>query len=256
MKNDFRVSYRKGLLRLFDRFLENIRDLDIALDGVNPVPILVQLEKLEILRETLAFFLPENFESKKIPDMDRHIHFLKYNFESKHFDTMKQDAHDLLTRDLPKVREDIDSFLVPMRISEEKVEPHDIVSDIDSYLRFTLAKTPKNETEVQDALEILLKLKGYKFDREKVTIPYSTKSYRPDFTSDHQNIAIDVKLCDSSDDEKRIIDEINADIPAYRKKYADLLFVVYDLQIIRDVIGFCQGIQENNPNVSVLVIKH
>jgi len=65
-----------------------------------------------------------------------------------------------------------------------------------------------------------------------------------------------VKLCDSADDEKKIIDEINADIPAYKQRYQYLLFVVYDVAIIRRLEDYTSGIEKNNPNVTVLLIKH
>lgn len=255
MKN-FLVPYRNGVLKLLDRFLIYLHDLDKAIKEENTTSTIVGLGKLRILREILGYFLPENFQSENLSNMDRHIHFLVYYLEKKDFKVMTQDVHDLLTQDLPNIKEEIDSLLLPIETPEKKIEVSEVVSEAKNYLRFMILKTPRNEGEVQDALEILLRIKGYHFDREKVTIPYSTKSFKPDFTSDRHGIAGDVKLCDTVDDERRIINETNADIPAYKLKYPHLIFIVYDLQIIRDVATFCHGIEENNPDVSVLVIKH
>ena len=48
---------------------------------------------------------------------------------------------------------------------------------------------------------------------------------------------------------------MNADIVAYKTKYANLIFIVYDLSIIRDVDQFKNSI-EANENVFLKIIKH
>jgi hypothetical protein len=131
-----------------------------------------------------------------------------------------------------------------------------LVEDINDKLRVTIREKPKDEREVQDAIENLLNSKEYEFDREKVSIPYSSKYYVPDFTFDALNIALDAKLCNSLSDEKKIIDEINSDIPAYKSKYLYVVFVVYDMGFIRDNRVFVKGIEKNNSNVYVKVVKH
>jgi hypothetical protein len=131
-----------------------------------------------------------------------------------------------------------------------------IALDIEEKLRFTIRVHPSKESEIQDAIENLLKIRDYEFEREKVTIPYSTKYYAPDFTFDSLSAAMDVKFCNSTSDQSRIIDEINSDIPAYHSKYANLVFVVYDTGVIRDQIAFRKGIEKNSPGVKVVIIKH
>jgi hypothetical protein len=131
-----------------------------------------------------------------------------------------------------------------------------LVEDIDNKLRVTFREKPNDEREVQDAIEDLLNTKEYDFDREQVSIPYSSKSYKPDFTFEALSTALDAKLCNSKSDEKKIIDEINADIPAYKSKYSYAVFVVYDTGFIRDNRVFKKGIEKNNPNVYVTVVKH
>jgi len=139
---------------------------------------------------------------------------------------------------------------VPTKVTRKLVE------DIDDKLRAMIRKKPEDEREVQDAIENLLNAKDYEFNREKVSIPYSAKYYIPDFTFDDLNTALDAKLCNSQSDEKKIIDEINADIPAYKSKYSYAVFVVYDMGFIRDTLVFVKGIEKNNSNVYVTVVKH
>jgi hypothetical protein len=55
--------------------------------------------------------------------------------------------------------------------------------------------------------------------------------------------------------EKAIISEINDDIIAYKTKYSNLIFVVYDIGIIRDQDLFRSGL-EASENVVVKVVKH
>lgn len=138
----------------------------------------------------------------------------------------------------------------------EEVDPNDVVSKIEEKLRPTIHKRPEKEREIQDNLENLFLTLDYDFEREQVSFAYSTKSYKPDFTSDSLKTAVDVKLCKDPLDEKRIIDEINADIPAYKTHYENLIFVVYDLGCIRKVDSFAKGIEKAHKKVFVRVIKH
>ena len=52
-----------------------------------------------------------------------------------------------------------------------------------------------------------------------------------------------------------IISEINDDIIAYKTKYENLVFVVYDLGMIRDVNRFKSSL-EANEHVIVIIVKH
>ena len=51
-----------------------------------------------------------------------------------------------------------------------------------------------------------------------------------------------------------MIDEINADIAAYSKGYASLLFIVYDLGFVRDEVEFRHDLEAQG-NTAVLVVK-
>jgi hypothetical protein len=118
-----------------------------------------------------------------------------------------------------------------------------------------MIKRPVEEKEVKDTIEIMLNSKGYTFQREKVEIRYSSKGFKPDFTFEDLNALLEVKLCKTDKKEKDIIDEINADIPAYTTKYKNVTFLVYDLGIIRDSELFARDIEKNNPRIKVLIIK-
>ncbi len=122
-------------------------------------------------------------------------------------------------------------------------------------LRKAVRSEPKSESEVQDAFETLLVGADISHSRAKDTIEYSSKSYIPDFTIPRIGLALEVKLCARKDREKDIIAEINDDILPYRTKYPNLVFVVYDVGVIRDVDRF-KGSFEANKSVVVIVVKH
>jgi hypothetical protein len=64
-----------------------------------------------------------------------------------------------------------------------------------------------------------------------------------------------VKLSGRAGREKEIIAEMNDDILAYKAKYGNILFVVYDVGFIRDVDRFVSQFEQHE-GVLVRVIKH
>ena len=122
-------------------------------------------------------------------------------------------------------------------------------------LRKLIRQVPKKECDVQDNFENLLIGSDIPFSRESATIEYSSKTYRPDFTIVKADLAIDIKLCSEKNREKSMIAEINDDILAYKTKYGNVLFAVYDVGIIRDVDKFKANF-ETQEGVLVKVIKH
>jgi hypothetical protein len=122
-------------------------------------------------------------------------------------------------------------------------------------LRKVLRAKPDKEKDVQDAFENLLIGADIPYSRETDSIEYSSKTYIPDFTIPKADLAIDIKFCDSPSREKAMIPEINDEILAYRTKYGNLFFVVYDCGIIRDAERFA-GSFESQGAVYVRVIKH
>lgn len=131
----------------------------------------------------------------------------------------------------------------------------DIINLIEKNLRKSFKSLPKDETEVQDHIETILNVRDIKFSRDKVSFKYSSKSYKPDFVIEDLETVIEVKFCNSKEDESKIIAEINDDIVAYKTKFKILIFIVYDMAIIRDEDRFKEDITDNR-NVYVRVIKH
>ena len=128
-----------------------------------------------------------------------------------------------------------------------------------SRLRAAMRERPEDEKAVQDTVEVLLVgrglQKGQEYDRETGRVKMSSKESIPDFILSPFEEAIEVKLVKNRRRVSDVIDEINADIPAYLTKYRHLLFIVYDLGHIQDEAEFRHGL-ERAPNVQVIVVKH
>lgn len=122
-------------------------------------------------------------------------------------------------------------------------------------LRKTIRARPQEEREVQDKFEDVLISVGFKYLRDQETVVYSSKSYKPDFSFPGIDTALEIKLCNRPEREKDIIAEINDDILAYKTRYPNIVFLVYDLGYIRDIDRFKADI-ESQDRVIVLVIKH
>lgn len=126
-------------------------------------------------------------------------------------------------------------------------------------LRSAVLSTPKRELDIQNAVEGLLigrgLQKGEDYDREVGRVKISAKEAVPDFILMRLNLALELKFVNRSARVREVVDEINADIAAYAKRYRTLLFIVYDLGHIRDELEFRTDL-ERSGNVSVIVVKH
>ena len=131
----------------------------------------------------------------------------------------------------------------------------DVLAVLTLKLRSTIRKEPIDEKEVQEKVDTILNVSNFAYLREKRSIPYSSKHYIPDFTFDAENTCLEIKLCNRANKEKKIVDEINADIVAYKTVYEKLIFVVYDVGLIRDVSRFKEDIKDQE-GVYIEVIKH
>lgn len=127
-----------------------------------------------------------------------------------------------------------------------------------SRLRTAIFTVPQKELEVQNAIESLLigkgMTKGYDYDRETGKFEFSGKEYIPDFIVPKLNLCIEVKLLRDGK-RSRVIDEINADITAYSSHYERLMFVVYDLGVIRDEAEFRRDIESAGNAIKVVLVK-
>lgn len=137
-------------------------------------------------------------------------------------------------------------------------EFENVANFIKSKLRASIFKAPEKEFEVQNAIESLLigrnMTKGIDYDRETGKIEFSGKEYIPDFVLPKIDLAVEVKLMRPGK-KSNIIDEINADITAYSTKYERILFVVYDLGVIRDETEFRRDIENAGAHIKVIIVK-
>jgi len=187
---------------------------------------------------------------------------LDYVMEQKNYKAFLHDletAKGLLESGIEQIkRKGIENVYEGKNPSNQSSDIVKIISLIDRKLRKFIRNKPEKEKEIQDALENLFVGADLdkEFTREKETIVYSSKSYIPDFVFNRISTIIETKLCTSTTKEKEIVSEINDDILAYKTKYANLIFVVYDLGIIRDQDQFRNSLEENDEHVIVKVIKH
>ncbi len=129
---------------------------------------------------------------------------------------------------------------------------------LQSRIRTVIFQKPEKEDEVQNAIEALLLgrglAKGIDYDRESGKFEFSGKEYIPDFIISKMFLCIEVKLLREGR-KSRIIEEISADITAYKKVYERQIYVVYDLGVIQNELEFKRDI-EMVDGVKVIVIKH
>lgn len=127
-----------------------------------------------------------------------------------------------------------------------------------SRLRTVIFSKPEKEIEVQNAIESLLLGrglgKGTDYDRESGKFEFSGKEFIPDFIIPKLNLCIEVKLLREGR-KSRVIEEISADITAYKKAYQRQLYIVYDLGFIQNEAEFKRDI-ESSEGVKVIIIKH
>lgn len=130
-----------------------------------------------------------------------------------------------------------------------------IINIAEHKLRKVIRREPSNEKEVQDAFDSVLVGADISFSRESERIEYSSKTYTPDFTMEKAGLAVEVKFCNRNGREKEIIAEVNDDILAYKTKYGNIIFIVYDVGCIRDMEKFTKNF-EDQEGVVVKVVKH
>lgn len=169
----------------------------------------------------------------------------------------------------PQQKNVIDSIVVYIDILISLLENEvDFVDDeysnlenfLKTKLRMAMFEPPSKEKEVQDAIEILFAGKGWNkgidYDRESGKFKFSGKEYIPDFIVKKLGLCIEVKLLKENSRKSKMIEEINADITAYNKKYKRQLFIIYDLGVIRDETEFKRDIVNSGNDIRVVIVKH
>lgn len=133
-----------------------------------------------------------------------------------------------------------------------------VESFIQTQLRSALFEKPEKEVEVQNAIEALFLGRNWKrgndYDRESGKFEFSGKEFILDFVIPKYDMCVEVKLLKEGR-KSSIIEEISADITAYKKRYSRLLFVVYDLGAIQNEVEFKSDINIID-GVKVIVVKH
>ena len=145
------------------------------------------------------------------------------------------------------------------RVNPKEKRVVDIADFLQANLRRAMHARPERERDVQDTLEKLLigrgLEKGVEYDREVGRVKFSSKEFIPDFILPTLETAIEVKLLKEQREVGGLVDQINADIQAYLQKYRRVVFVVYDLGVLRDEVEFRRDI-ETTDGVKVIVVKH
>lgn len=128
-----------------------------------------------------------------------------------------------------------------------------------SNLRKAIMREPENENYIQETVEQLLIGKGFSkgidYDKEVGRVKVSIKEYKPDFIFPKLDLALEIKISKTKVKSREIVDEINADIQGYGKKYSQILFLIYDMGTIRDEDEFKNDI-DNKENIQLVIIKH
>lgn len=115
-------------------------------------------------------------------------------------------------------------------------------------------RAPTSERALQDIVQALLASHELSFVREGGPVTYKGKRFVPDFSLEALDLAIEIKLAKDTRRAGRLVDEILADIKAYKQRYGVLLFVVYDLTGRLAHHPFLS--QEEDPGVNFVVVSH
>lgn len=148
----------------------------------------------------------------------------------------------------------IDGVYKSKNSPKESSEIIKILDLAENKLRKLIREVPKTEKDIQDKFEDLLNANDIKFLKEQEKIVYSSKTYHPDFCFPKISTVLEIKFCDKQGREKEIISEINDDIVAYKTKYSNIIFLVYDMGHIRDRDRFKADIEAQG--AIIMVVKH
>ena len=133
-----------------------------------------------------------------------------------------------------------------------------IIKDIEKNFRKIVKIKPQGERSVQDDLELFFDVKEYGFLREQEEVGFSVKSFKPDFTHEILNIALEVKFVNKPEKRKSVIDEMSADVMPYSKRWKNILFLIYDVGgNIRDIDSYAKDFfKDGEITIRCIVIKH
>ena len=138
-------------------------------------------------------------------------------------------------------------------------EAENILNFLKANLRKAIYDEPKNEKDVQNAIESLLVgkglQKGISYDRETGRVKRAGKESVPDFIFPPEGMALEIKFSNREGKLSTIVDEMNADIIAYSESYRLVWFLIYDMGFIRDEDEIIDGL-EKTEQVKCTIVKH
>lgn len=131
----------------------------------------------------------------------------------------------------------------------------DIVDALNRSLRPAFREVPRNERDVQDAVDQILRVLGLDYVRDKEVAPVGPTSFKPDFTVGSLDLAIEVKFANEKHTAADVQRELAEDVTAYKTKWKHLIAVVYDLGVIQDPEQMRRD-NEAHFGVTVVIVKH
>lgn len=169
--------FKSSIDNLLSQLLISANELHLYISLENKEKTFENMVLVEKIIQILDELLPNLNSINRYSTLARHLHFVRYYYERDNFNSMLGNSEDIVKRDLPTFTKEIRSIL-----TENKLGSLDeIILDIVSKLRRFIHHEPSSEKDVQDMVENLFVAKDLKYERETVTIPYSTKYFRPDF---------------------------------------------------------------------------
>ncbi|NUP07980.1 MAG: hypothetical protein HOW73_18190 [Polyangiaceae bacterium] len=103
-----------------------------------------------------------------------------------------------------------------------------ITAAIQRALREFFETPPKNEKEVQKAVDRVLRSAGIEFHREKERAPLGPTALIPDFTVPDADLAIEIKLAKHNLRDSKLIQQLSQDAGIYRTKWRNIIAIIYD----------------------------
>ncbi len=139
------------------------------------------------------------------------------------------------------------------RLSPGRLDPAAIAELIVQCLPSALQGwSVRSEMEIHRALQALLAAHQIDFERE-FSIRFAGKNYRIDFVAVPLRLAIEVKLVKRTSKVGAVIDQVAADLEAYRSRFDRLLVLIYDLTGEVDLAEFTE--QVSDPLTEIILVR-
>ena len=252
--NQFK-QYLDAIIRVVEKLKECIYDSISSFDHGSKFQMNYKLGKIKFCGELLNEILPIGFNKSNLEAIDRHITFLNHYYnKEKSFPDFMRNADDLLKRDIPELKENLESFYQLSEPIQKKLEARtdeQVLTNLEVaqkkvetiFKRFHIASKPvakrhdkrmplkmNDEYDVQDLLETLLKVQFDDVRREDHTRIFAGSSNRIDFVLAQEQIGIEVKRTREGLTDSELGKQLINDIEHYKEhpRCKVLYFFVYD----------------------------